>query len=129
MRKSKYKPEFCELLIAHMEGGLTFSSFAGVAEISRSTLNRWVASYEEFAEAKDIARAKAEVFWMKKGLDMINGTTKGSAATWIFCMKNIFGWADKFEGPKVNPRPINIKFIRRAPHLIASDADENLLLS
>ncbi len=121
-RPSKYKPEYCEQLIEHMEQGYSFDSFAGIVEVNIDTLYEWTKVHEEFSEAKKVAFSKCQVFWEKIGIDNILNksetesfgknefTTKSTslnASAWIFNMKNRFKWKDK--QPDENDQ-ININF-------------------
>ena len=55
----QYKTEYPNLLIEHMESGLSFTTFGAVAEVSRKTLYEWVDKFPEFKKAKSIAFAKS----------------------------------------------------------------------
>lgn len=107
---TKYKPEYCEMLIEHMAEGYSFESFAAKTNASRISMFRWVKEFPEFAEAKEMAFDKCQLFWEKKGIDNIvniseSETTTGiggtsnsrslNSATWIFNMVNRFKWRHK----------------------------------
>ena len=103
---TKYKEEYCELLIEHMNQGLSYESFAGAVGASRQALYDWEKVHEEFAQAKEIAWERSRVFWEKLGIDHILNTSESTtgigssskslnASVWIFNMKNRFGWRDK----------------------------------
>ena len=49
-----------------MSEGYSFRSFGAVVGVSRKTLYEWVDKYPEFAEAKDIATSKAQMFFEKR---------------------------------------------------------------
>jgi transposase len=57
-RPSKYKPEFCEMVIAHMEKGNSFWSFAAEVDVCFDTLSEWCRAHPEFSEAKKRGMAK-----------------------------------------------------------------------
>jgi len=57
-----YKPEYCAMLIRHLEQGFSFESFDG-AGVGRSTLYNWVEKYPEFKEAKEFGRSKGLKFF------------------------------------------------------------------
>jgi len=111
-RPSKYKPEFCELLIEHMSKGLSFESFSAIAEVNQDTLHEWVKVHEEFSESKKMAFANCQLFWEKLGVENILNVSESSgrgddayhksstlnASIWIFNMKNRFKWRDKQPG-------------------------------
>lgn len=105
-RPSSYKPEYCQLLIQHMKGGLSFESFAGKIGKSRETLYEWEGVYSEFSDAKKEAEALCLQWWENAGIAGMLGlkqTKDGiplgtfNAAIWIFNMKNRFNWRDKRE--------------------------------
>ena len=102
-RPSKYKPEYCEMIIEHMAKGLSIESFAGVVGVCEDTLNEWSKQYPEFKEARAIGKPKSRLFWEKLAIDNIlnenfgNGQGSKSLNTGIWCanMKNRFQWRDK----------------------------------
>lgn len=73
-RPSKYKREFCQKLIDHMEKGFSFESFGAVIDVSVSNMNVWVTRYPEFQAAKDLAYNKSRLFWEKVGIDNLHTT-------------------------------------------------------
>lgn len=108
-RPSKYKPEYCDLLIQHMrDEGLSFESFGGVVDVCRDTLYEWANQHPEFSDAKKRGESHGRLYWEKRGRDgMYNETIKDddgmtvtrsiNSTVWIFTMKNRFGWRDKQE--------------------------------
>ena len=111
-RPTKYKPEYCQQLIKHMEGGLSYEAFAGTVGVSKQTIYDWEVANPKFLDAKSIAFEKSRVFWEKLAVDNIinksdsNSWEGGSesksrsinSTIWIFNMKNRFGWRDKQPG-------------------------------
>lgn len=120
-RPTKYKPEYCNLLIEHMAAGLSFESFGAVVECSKQTIYDWLDAQPEFLDAKKIGTAKSLLFWEKLGIRGTVGVpvewngkqAKGNfnSGSWIFNMKNRFGWRDKVEhsGDKTAPLVLNYK--------------------
>lgn len=105
-RPTKYKKEYCKMLIDHMEQGLSFEAFAGVVSVSKQTLYDWEKAHPEFLDAKRQGFQKCRLFWEKLGLDNIINESFGkgqsrslNASVWIFNMKNRFPdeWRDKQE--------------------------------
>ena len=93
---SKYKPEFCDLLIKHMADGLSFESFGAVAKVHKDTLYEWLKVHPEFVEAKAEAWAENLLFYEKVGRAGMTGKLDGFNVTaWIFSMKNRHGWRDR----------------------------------
>lgn len=104
---SKYDPKYCDALTEHMAKGLSFETFAAVVGVHRDTLYEWVKAHPEFAEAKEEAFSKCQLFWEQQGVNGLYSVTeyneKGkpessksiNATVWIFNMKNRFKWRDK----------------------------------
>lgn len=112
-RPSKYKEEFCELLVEHMAKGRSFESFAAVADVDRDTLYEWAKVHESFSDAKGRGQAKSLFHWEGLGLDHVvnvsehskdsegnsSSTTKSlNAAVYNLAMVNRFGYRSKAEG-------------------------------
>lgn len=123
-RPTVYDPKYCEMLIDHMAEGLSFESFGGVIGVHKDTLFQWVKKHEEFADSKKIATEKSRIFWERLAIDnLINksdsetnsdksGWSKSrslNATTWIFNMKNRFGWRDKSEVQETSDVKITIE--------------------
>lgn len=97
-RPTKYKPEYCQMLIDHMEKGLSFESFAGTINACDDTLRNWANRYPEFFNARKEGYAKNRAFWEKLGMAGLTGKIAGfNASVWIFNMKNRFKWTDRQE--------------------------------
>lgn len=109
---SKYKLEFNQMLIDHMEQGHSFRSFGGVIGVCEDTLHDWAKRHPDFKIAKDIAFSKCVLFIEKRLQDLmvneIEYDDQGKAiksrtvnqAIAIFYAKNIAGMRDKFEDEK-----------------------------
>lgn len=114
-RPEDYKPEYCEMLIEHMESGLSFESFAGAVDVTRKTVYNWCESHPEFLHAKEKGRAKGMIHDEK----ILNGITigafpKGNIAGIIFKLKCKYrdDWRDQ-EGPS-QATPITINYVKDA---------------
>lgn len=115
---SKYRPEHCQALIEHMARGYSFESFAGTIDVDRDTLYQWAKVHPEFSDAKRKGAARSQIFWETLGMGLAGAQmkggkqVKGSAASWIFNMKNRFGWRDRIEhmgGMKVSTPTAKLK--------------------
>lgn len=104
-RPSKYNPDYCDMLITHMEDGLSFESFAGLVRVCRDTLYEWVEKHEDFSYAKSVGASLTRLYWEKVGRDgLYNETIKSddgmtinrsiNSSVWIFTVKNRLGWRD-----------------------------------
>ena len=99
-RPSKYDPKYCQMLIDHMELGLSYESFAGLIGVARQTLYDWEKVNPAFLDTKKIAAEKSLLWWEQKGIDGLFSEEKGikiNATIWIFNMKNRHNWKDKTE--------------------------------
>lgn len=65
--------------------------------ISDDVWYRWMEEEPEFTQAVKRARQACQIWWERTGRDMAIGEIGGNATTWIFNMKNRFGWKDKIE--------------------------------
>lgn len=101
-RPSKYKREYCEMLIEHLDSGLSFESFAGLISVNRDTLYEWTRKHVEFSDAKKIGVEKGVLFWEKVARSAIMGQIPNcSNSTLIFTLKNRLGWHDR-QGDSLN---------------------------
>lgn len=97
-RPTKYKPEYCEMLIKHMSSGLPYETFAAEVDASREVLYDWEKAHPEFLHAKKKGRAAQYKFLAMVGRNAMAGKVPGFNATaWVFFMKNCCGWKDKIE--------------------------------
>lgn len=98
---TKYKPEYCAMLVEHMKQGLSFDSFASKVGVCFDTLYEWVKVHPSFSEAKKIGKGFELQFWetvLRNGAVGINmeipnqkikaGTANASLI--IFSLKNKF---------------------------------------
>ncbi len=97
-RPTKYKKEYCALLIEHMKEGYSLDSFAGKVEVNQDTIYEWLKKYEEFKIAKEYGLSLSLLWWESKGMEGMTGRIIGFNPTlWIFNMKNRFKWKDVHE--------------------------------
>ena len=105
-RPSKYKEEFCQMLIEHLNTGYTFESFAGVANVCCDTLYEWLKVHEKFSEAKKIGNEKARLFWEKQGIDGLWANKEFNSTVYVFMMKNRYGYrSETKEKEEVKQKP------------------------
>lgn len=96
-RPSKFKPEYCQMLIEHMSQGYSYESFAAKVDDCRATLYNWEEKHPEFLDAKKRAVDKCLEKWETLCLDSIHDPGTLSVPLWIFNMKNRFKWQDKVD--------------------------------
>lgn len=102
----KYRPEFCQMLIDHMEQGKSLESFAaklyaytdGEMRVCRKTLYNWMKAFPEFQEARDFGHELSLDYWEELGnSNVLHGPSTFNTALYCFHMKNRHGWTDKVE--------------------------------
>lgn len=97
-KQTVYDKKFCNMLVEHMTNGYDFYSFAKVVGVSRMTLDKWLLDRPNFKEAREVGDEAYYHHWLEIGLRGAKGLIKGyNASTWIFTMKNKFGWKDIVE--------------------------------
>jgi len=108
-RPSKYKEEYCEMLIDHMERGLSYESFAAKLRVTRDCLYKWEKMHPNFLYAKKTGKELMLLFFEELGIQAMAGKIKNFPnSTYIFTVKNKCGWKDtieneiKSEGIKIN---------------------------
>lgn len=74
-RPTDYKPEYCQMLITHMAGGLSFESFAGLIDSTASSIYLWAKEHPEFSEAKAKGTVASRLFWERHGVEGLYSTT------------------------------------------------------
>ncbi len=96
-RPTKYKPEYCQMLIDHMSEGYSFESFGGIIEVAEDTLYEWAKVHEDFSVSKKIGTQKSMVWWEQIGRKgMINEIPFFNDRIWRLNMINRFRskWSD-----------------------------------
>ena len=96
-RPTKYKPEYCSMLIEHMSEGYSFESFGGTIDVSERILYEWEKKYPEFLHSKNIGVQKSMMWWEKIGRKgMMNEIPFFNDRIWRLNMINRFRskWSD-----------------------------------
>ena len=99
-RPSLYDPAHCQAVIAHMAEGASLTSFAAEIDVSRATLNVWMAEHPEFLDAVGTAKAKCAAWWEKRGRSIAEtGGGPGAGTLVMFGLKNMGAddWSDRQE--------------------------------
>lgn len=103
-RPTKYKEEYCDMLIEHMKQGYSFESFASRVGVHVDSLYEWCKMFPEFSESKKKGFASSQTFWEDAAIKGLwNITEHGqtlNTSLWIFNMKNRFKWTDRHEVTK-----------------------------
>lgn len=104
---SKYKPEYAQELIEHMSSGLSFETFAAVADVCRATLYDWLEAHDDFRAAYAKGKAHCQLAWETMGVKGTLGSIGFNASSWKFNMQNRFGWTDR--------RDVQVQDITKVP--------------
>lgn len=117
-----YKPEYCQMLIEHMEQGYSFQSFAAIVDVCEDTLYDWCKKNPEFAEAHRRGSTKSRLFYEKMGIDGLFSITKTerkgnttisasksmNSQVWIASMRTRFhDWNDTLFKSKDDTREVS----------------------
>jgi len=119
-RPSLYLPEYCDKLINHMAGGLSFETFAGTVNVCSETLYEWVRVHKDFSLAYKKGTDKRKLFGesvyraamlsMPFKLGGVDIHPKDMNPTLLIFYLKQLGWRDKqdvtsggekLEGPKI----------------------------
>ena len=68
-RPTKYKPEYCDLVIEIGERGGWLSEMAEACDVVRSQMDVWAEAHPEFSEALTRAKQKAQAWFEEQGRD------------------------------------------------------------
>lgn len=90
-RKTKYKKEYCDLLIEHMREGYSYGTFASVIQVNPDTLYEWESKHKDWVMAKEQAKNAGLMTWETVGIASQQGKLKGSFSHWAIMGKNIYG--------------------------------------
>lgn len=99
-RPTKYKEEYCDLIIEFMKDGSSKTQFCAEVGICYDTLLDWQEANPEFSEAVKKADTACQAWWERKGTKAVFGEIEGfNATSYIFNMKNRFPqhYADRKE--------------------------------
>lgn len=93
-RPTKYLEEYCDRVIEYCGEGSSLTSFAGEIGVSRRTLTAWCHVHPDFADACEVAKARACRWWEQQLRGVASGEGgPGAATAAIFGVKN-FGDLD-----------------------------------
>jgi hypothetical protein len=99
-RPTKYEPAMCERVIELMRDGASKHEVAADLGIAWQTFLNWQKDgrFPEFMDAVSRGELLSQAWWERAGRSAVMGTISGfNAASWIFNMKNRFGWRDKHD--------------------------------
>jgi transposase len=95
-RPTKYSEKLCKLLPYLFANGESVSEVCVHLDITKETFFQWVKQYPEFSDSYKKGQELSEAWWVRTGrLGSIGHIKNLQPATWIFNMKNRFGWKDR----------------------------------
>jgi len=95
-RPTKYKPEYCDLIVSMLGDGASLTEFrAEIGGISPQTVHNWKEAHPEFLEAFTRAETMGQAYWEKKLRTELMVDNKANAALVKLYFANRFGWSDK----------------------------------
>lgn len=134
-RPTKYKKEYCDLLVEDMARGYSYEAFAGLIKVHVDTLYEWEKIHPEFSDAKKAAVAQGRRTWEGWGMDGLwtmtskeEGSRSMNATLWIFNMKNRFGWRDRQEIETTGSQTLTLKNESMTPQDLKQIAEKDPLL-
>lgn len=96
-RPTKYKPEYCDLLVSMLSNGASLIEFCAEVGICKQTLYNWKDDNPEFLDSYTQAIVNGQAYWEKwlrtKGMT----DNKANAPLVKLYFANRFGWSDKQE--------------------------------
>lgn len=103
-RPSKYRPEYCAMVVEHMSEGASLTSFAAEIDVSRETISEWSRVHPEFSVAVKKGKAKCAAWWERLGRTGAMGGDVNPTLV-IFGLKNMSpeDWRDKQELAHTSP--------------------------
>lgn len=94
-RPTKYREEYCEMLVNYMALPASFESFAAEINVDRDTLYEWRKVHKPFSDAHKRGKMKCLQTFEKTLRLHGKGQLKGSIAAVIFHMKNLTSFRDE----------------------------------
>jgi len=105
-RPTKYRPEYCEQVIAVADEGLSLTAFAGKIRVARSTINVWMEQFPEFGEAVEVHKA-VRMLYLESTL--LKGESSPKVTACIFALKNASDeWREKVDHAHSGAVNVNI---------------------
>ena len=87
--QSKYKPEYCELVVTWGRQGKSRMQCASLLNVSRETLTNWESQFPDFREALARAMAHSQNWWEGKAQQSL-GKKQFQAQLWRYSMAGRF---------------------------------------
>ena len=91
---TKYKPEYCQMIIDSAKRGETFVMFASDIGVHIDTILEWAKVHKEFSVSKKLARQIQHTIFQKKYIHAMDGKIKCNPSMYIFWAKAQFGYRE-----------------------------------
>lgn len=124
----RYEPSFCQRLVDHMAGGLSFETFGAEVETGRTQLYEWMMKFPEFKKAKELGESKAQKLYETIGLRAM--TVKDApfnSRAWDKTMNIRFGWNSTttvqhtgLDGAPIEIKAIDVKELQERTNKLAT---------
>ena len=96
-RPSKYRHEYCAVLLDLMSKGKQIAHVAKALDVCRDTLYEWASQHEEFSDALSKGRDASEAWWADLLQAQALGKIGGAFVPSIFVLKSRFKWSERLE--------------------------------
>ena len=107
---TKYKPEYCELVVEMATEGASFTEFrAKIGNVTRQTLHNWKEAHPDFLDAYTRAQVAGEAYWEREMRKNLMYSKEVNAPLVKLYFANRFGWSDKSETKNENASVDKIK--------------------
>jgi hypothetical protein len=93
----KFADNASEHLVGWFEQGMGIAEIAAELDIGKDSYYKCKKVSKKFFDAEKVGLAKSEAWWCKVGRAGAVGKVEIQPATWVFNMKNRFGWKDRVE--------------------------------
>lgn len=105
-RPSKFKKKYNQVAFNLLSKGYSKEAVSGQIGISKQCFYEWAQKYEDFGDAVKRGESASQFYWEDLGMRGTLGQIKGfNASSWMFNMKNRFGWAEKSD-QNISGQPI-----------------------
>lgn len=99
---TKYKTSMDAMAEEFLGEGYSIQALAGQLDIAESTIHEWLKQdgphfKPSFSKSVKKGLARGRLFWERIGVEMSTRKHPGNFVTWIFNMKNRYGWTDRTE--------------------------------
>lgn len=92
-RPTKYRPEFCELVVKKMKQGAAIKELPYYLDCCLDTINEWRRVHPEFSLAIKKGEELSEAVWMVKGRRGLRDK-QFNYVGWFMNMRNRFRWTN-----------------------------------